>query len=601
MPAIQFGGISSGLDTAAMIDAIMGAEKIGLTRLQNTHAGYGTTKAGYDKLSTSLKDLLAKAKAFTVSGAGSGHSAVSSDATAFSAAADTTATPGQYRISIDRLASATRATSAASIGGAIDDTAALGMMSTLPLAGTVTAGDVAIVVDNAIIHATIGAPATTTLKASLDAIAAAVQAKVRETPADALATVTASIVNNRIQLTTTGTATHTIHFGAGGETSNALSVFGLAGVNSTNFTAATPVVASGSLGVTRSTVALDQAGLSGLASTTTGLIRINGATIAYNSTVDSLGTILSRINASNAGVTATIDRANDRIVLTNKTAGSSAIDIVDVAPPAGVTGNLGAALNLKPGTVTAQTIGQTAQITIDGQTYVSDTNHVTNAITGVSIDLVDQTVGARTLTVGVDRSKVAGSVRDFVTSYNALADLLDAQTAVSVTKGAAAGPLASEYGLRGLSLSLRSLITGIAAGLTGSIRSLGDIGVSTGAIGAAAGSTKRLVLDEVKLNAALDADPSRVADLLGSSGGVMQPLVDRLNGLTGTNGIIDARLSGIASDVTRITEQERNYQDRLDLKQSGLEAKFARLEATLAQLKNQQSALTAQTSSSSTG
>jgi flagellar hook-associated protein 2 len=461
-------------------------------------------------------------------------------------------------------------------------------MSTLPLAGTVTAGQIAVVVDGTIVHATIGAPGSTTLNGALGAVATAIQGQLQAT--DPGATVTASIVNNKVQLEITGgSATHSLRFGAGGETSNALSIFGLAGVSSTTFATGTPVVATGSLGVVRSTVALDAAGLTGLTSTTTGSLKINGVTIAYDSTVDSLGTIMSRINASDAGVVATIDRANDRVVLTNKTAGSKAIDMVDVA------GTLGAALKLAPGTINAQTIGETAQVTVDGQVYVSDTNHVTNAIPGVSLDLVDQTVGTRTLTVDVDRTKVKSAVKDFVASFNALADLLDTQTAMPVTKGATSGPLAREEGLRGLTMSLRSLITRVASGITGSIRSLGDIGISTGSVGSAVGTTDRLILDEDKLSKALDADPTRVADLLGGSGGVIKPLVDRLTSITGTNGLIDSRLKGIASAISRITEQERAYQDRLDLKQSTLEAKFARLEATLAQLQHQQSTLTAQT------
>jgi flagellar hook-associated protein 2 len=606
MSAIQFGGLSSGLDTTAMIDALMGAEKLGLTRLQNTHAGYGTTKTAYDRLSTALRDLNAKAKAFTVSSAGSGRSASSSDPTAFSATASIGATTGQYRISVDRLATTTKATSTASIGGAINDASAAGYMSLLPLAGTVTPGDVAIVVDGSIVHATIGAPTGTTLNQALSAIAAAVQAQVTEpgsVQADPGATVTASIVNNKIQLTMTGgSKVHSLQFGAGGQTSNALSIFGLAGVSTTTFATGTPAVASGSLGVTRSTVALNAAGLTGLTSTTTGLLKINGTTIAYDTTVDSLGTILSRINASNAGVTATIDRANDKIVLSNRVAGSNAIDIADVAPTVGVTGTLAAALNLVPGTTAAQTIGQTAQVTVDGQTYISDTNHVTNAISGVAIDLVDETAGARTLTVDVDRTKITGAVTDFVASFNALADLLDAQTAMPVVKGAASGPLAGESALRGLTLSLRSLVTGIAAGLTGSIRSLADIGVTTGAIGSATGSTSRLSLDADKLNKALNNDPSRVADLLGSSGGgVFAPLVTRLTSMTDPGGLIATRLQGLADATKRITDQERAYQDRLDLKQTGLEAKFARLEATLAKLQQQQSTLTARSNQNSSG
>lgn len=593
MSLIQFGGLASGLDTTAMIDALMGAEKIGLTRLQNTHTAYDATKLSYGKLSTAIKDLLAKSKLFTLSGAGSGRSAVSSDLLAFTASAGAAATTGQYRISVDRLASATRASSTASIGGAIDDTSAAGLMSSLPLSGTVSAGEVALIVDGRFVHANIGAPGATTLNDALGSIATAIETQLQAT--DPGATVAASIVDNKVQLAITGgVATHSLRFGAGGETSNALSIFGLAGVSSTTFASGTPVTAGGSLGVVRSTAVLDAAGLTGLTSTTTGSLKINGVAIAYNTTTDSLGTILSRINASDAGVTATIDRANDRIVLTNKTAGSRAIDMVDV------TGTLGAALKLAPGTVTAQTIGQTAQVTVDGQAYVSDTNHVTNAIPGVALDLVDQTVGTRTLTVDVDRTKVKASIKDFVTSFNALSDLLDSQTALPATKGGASGPLAKEASLRGLALGLRSLVTRVGSGLSGTVRSLSDIGVSTGSIGSAVGATDRLILDEDKLSKALDADPARVAELLGGSGGVMTPLVDRLTSITSANGMIESRLSGIATAVSRLTQQEHDYQDRLDLKQSALEAKFARLESTLAQLQHSQSVLAATTAKSTT-
>lgn len=593
MTAIQFGGLASGLDTTAMIDALMGAQKLGLIRLQNTQAGYGTTKTAYDKLSTALQDFLAKSKAFTVLGAGSGRSATSSDLSAFTASAGTTATTGQYRISVDRLASATRAASMTAVGGAITSGSADAFMSTLPLAGTVTAGDVAIVVDGTIVHATIGAPGSTSLNAALKSIADAIQAKLNVT--EPSATVTASIVGNKVEFSTTSTNVHSLLFGAGGQTSNALSVFGLAGESSSTFTNVADFVGTGSLGVVRSTVAVGAAGLTGLTTTTTGKVQINGVAISYDTAVDSLGTILSRINASTAGVTATIDRANDRIVLTNKTAGSSAIDIEDLVGTDGVQGTLAAALNLFPGTTTAQTIGQTAQITVDGQTYVSDTNHVTNAIDGVAIDLVDQTVGTRTLTVGVDRTKVVSALKDFITSFNALSDLLDAQTAVPLSKGATAGPLAGEAGLRGLTQSLRTLITGVASGMTGAIRSMGDIGVSTGPVGSAAKTTNRLILNEDALGKALDADPSRVADLLGASSGIMAPLVQRLTDITAKDGMIDTRLKGLASATTRIIAQENAYQDRLDQKQATLEAKFARLEATLAQLHNVSASLTAST------
>jgi flagellar hook-associated protein 2 len=589
MPAIQFGGLSSGLQTTQIIDALMGAERLGLTRLQNNHKLFDTRTTAYAKLGTALADLLAKAKAFTVSGAGAGRSAVSSDLAALTATASSGAAAGLYRISIDRLATSTRATSTSAVGAAITDATATGMMATLPLPGSVSAGTVGIVVDGQIVHATIGPAATTSLADTLGAIATAVQAQLQGS--DPGATVTASIVNDRVQLAVSGgSGTHAIHFGSGADTSNALTIFGLAGTNAAAFGTGTPITGSTALGVVRTTGALDAAGLTGLASTTTGSLTINGVAIAYDTTTDSLNTILSRINASNAGVTATVDRADDQIVLTSKTAGSRVIEIADTA------GTLGAALHLGPGTTNAQVIGTTAQITVDGVVHTSDTNHVTTAIQGVAIDLFAEGTGTKTLTVGVDRTAVKTAIKDFVTSFNALADLLDTQTARPTTTGGTAGPLAGEEGLSSLQLSLRSLITRGASGFTGALSSFADLGVTSGPIGSAVGTTDRLQLDEDKLAKAIDLDPTRVGDLLGGMTGIVKPMVDRLTALTGTNGLIDARTKGLASSIRLITEQERAYQDRLDLKQTALEAKFARLEATLSRLQSTSSQLAAQSS-----
>jgi flagellar hook-associated protein 2 len=590
MPAIQFGGLSSGLQTTQIIDALMGAERLGLTRLQNSHKLYDTQKTAYDKLGTMLKDLLARSKSFTQSGAGSGRSAVSSLSSAFTATAGATAITGQYRISVDRLATATKATSTGSVGTAVTDSTATGTLSSLPLAGSVTAGQVGIVVDGTIVHATIGDPTTTSLTDAMTAMTAAMQTQI--SGSDPGATVSASIVANRIEFAISGgSGTHSVRFGTGSDTSNALGIVGLAGLSSTTFASGAPISSTGVLGVVRATAALNAAGLTGLASTTTGSLQVNGVAIAYDTTVDSLNTILSRINASTAGVIASVDRANDRIVLTNKTAGSKVIDLVDAS------GTLGAALQLAPGTTNAQAIGQTAQVTVNDQVFTSDTNHVSNAIAGVTIDLFEQTVGTASLTVDVDRTKVKTAIKDFVTAFNALADLLDTQTALPPSKGAAAGPLNHEDGIRGMALGLRSTMLQAAAGFSGAISSFADLGVTSGAIGSAVGATKRLVFDEAKLDAALDADPTRVADLLSADGGVMKPLVDRLLSLTGTNGLLDSRLKGLASAVTSVTARERAYQDRMDLKQGMLERKFARLESTLALLQQQGSSIAAQTSS----
>ena len=178
MPTIQFGGVSSGLDTESIISSLMAVESLPLTRLQAQASTLASRKTAYGTLGTALTDLLAKIQAFTLTSAGSARTATSSDPTRFTAVANGSAIPGQYRVTVDRLASATRATSTAAVGTAITDATAAGAMTSLPLPGTVTAGHVGLAIDGQIVNVTVGNPATTSLATVIGDIAAAVEAQV---------------------------------------------------------------------------------------------------------------------------------------------------------------------------------------------------------------------------------------------------------------------------------------------------------------------------------------------------------------------------------------------------------------------------------------
>ena len=158
MPTIQFGGVSSGLDTASIISSLIAVESLPLTRLKSQATTLADRKTAYGTLGSALTDLLTKIQAFTLTSAGSARTATSSDATRFTAVADGSAIPGQYRVTVDRLASATRATSTAAVGTAITDTTATGTMSSLPLPGTVTAGQVGLAIDGQIVSVVVGDP-----------------------------------------------------------------------------------------------------------------------------------------------------------------------------------------------------------------------------------------------------------------------------------------------------------------------------------------------------------------------------------------------------------------------------------------------------------
>jgi flagellar hook-associated protein 2 len=479
------------------------------------------------------------------------------------------------------------------------------VLSSLNLPGSVTGGQLSAIVDGTIVHYTVGDPTKTTLTQMMQGVSAAIQGQLQagSTTAapDPTATVSMGVVGNRLQLSISGAGTtHSLWFGAAGDTSNALGIMGLANVSATDATNPT-LTATTNLGVVRLNGSLDASGLSGLTSTKTGVLTINGVDIAYDTTGDSLATLISRINNSGAGVIASMDRTSDKLILTRKDTGAAAMDIEDTS------GTLGAALKLAPGTTNAQTIGQTAQITVDGRTIVSTSNAVTNAIDGVTINLTGQSaVGTTTtLTVGVDQTSVSNAISSFITSFNALGDLLDKLTAqnpgTSGGTAGSAGPLASDTMAQSMFLRLRDTL--FLAVDSSSINSLGSLGLNTGSVGALPGSTNRLQLDSSKLTAALNADANKVASLLDSATGPLANVLTKLQSYedpSSTSTYVQAHTAGLASQISALQRQEANRQEMIDNYQAMIEAQYATMEATLAQLQSQ-SAQIASTLGYSTG
>jgi flagellar hook-associated protein 2 len=585
MASFSFSGAISGLDTASMITALMDAEKLPLTRLQSQRTSLQGTQTAYGTLKGLLLTLQTRAKAFTTDGAGARRLATSSNAPVLTATAAVATTTGSYTVTVDHLATATKATSAAPMGTAVTTADLDTFLSSLALPGSVSAGTLGMVVDGRVVRATIGDPTTTTLRQATDAIAAALQAQIQTNEGSgSTATVTASIVGNKLQFALSGTSTtHALSFGVGGDTSNAAGVFGLAGTGSVSLDASTPMTARSVLGVARTTGALDLAGLTGLTSGA-GTLTINGTAVAYDTAVDSLSAVISRINTSPTGVVASLDRGNDRIILTSRSGGAAPIGIED-------TGTLAAALQLRPGTTDAQVLGSQAEVTVDGRTYLSDTNRSSTAIDGVTLNLL--ALGTSTVTVAPDNSATSSAISGLVSAFNTLADQLDTLTVNDPKK--TRGALAGETGVRDMSLSFRLLLTGRTA--SGSIGSLADIGITTGVLGSSLGTTSRLVFDEAKLTAALEKDPSAVATLLNGATGAIAPLAEAIDGWTKSNGRISTAVNAVGSNIKTMTGREEQMNARLATRQAALEKQFASLEKRLAELQVSSNATTAQINS----
>jgi flagellar hook-associated protein 2 len=141
---------------------------------------------------------------------------------------------------------------------------------------------------------------------------------------------------------------------------------------------------------------------------------------------------------------------------------------------------------------------------------------------------------------------------------------------------------------------------------SGSTNSLGAIGVNTGAVGSAVGTTSRLQLDTTKLTTALTNDPNAVSNLLDSTTGPFGALLTQLQGYedpSNSSAYVQSNETSLASEISDLQTREANEQEIINNYQTMIEAQFTAMETTLATLQSQSAQIAAEmgetTSSSS--
>lgn len=342
--------------------------------------------------------------------------------------------------------------------------------------------------------------------------------------------VTASITNDpqgRANILTVTSSQGNISFGNGGDTSNFLSATGL-------LTSATGATRASVGPLARLSLAkpMDQAGFNGGAPAAGAhTLTINGTVIAYDASTDSLSDLISRINASDAGVSAKYDSVTDTVSLQNAKSGSLSITVADD----GAGGDLGAKLGLTTGTFTQ---GDNAEYSIDGGPAQSSASN-TVSYNGVSLTLSALTAGTpATVTAAQDSGSAASAVKAFVTEFNNVLAIIDKATKADGSKtNNTSGPLSGDATLRQLKSDLRSIVTSMGVNISGTYTTLSQIGISFGAVGAALGTTNTLQFDEAKFKTALTDDPAGTQSLLSAltlSASFDAGGTSSISGMTGT-------------------------------------------------------------------
>ncbi len=295
----------------------------------------------------------------------------------------------------------------------------------------------------------------------------------------------------------------------------------------------------------------------------TGTVTLSVGGNAFSLNIDagdgSLASIRDAINAApdNTGISAAIlnEDAGSRLVLTSRDTGAA--NTIGVS----ASGGDGGLTALAP--LTQLRAASDASLTVDTFAFSSPSNNVEGVIEGLTLNLDKASPGTvETLAVSENRAAAVGRVRDFVDKLNTFNEAASRAASYNA-ETREAGPLLGDATLRGIDSRIQQITGSQVRSAQSAFNSLPALGITTNEAG-------KLVLDEGRLNQALEAEPGALTRVLAGDDGVATALGGYLDGVLGFDSLIASREEGLKNSLDGIGEQRV----ALDRRIAGIEARF---------------------------
>jgi flagellar hook-associated protein 2 len=545
---VSFGGLESGLNTSAIINAEMQVYEQPLDALETQQSTLNTQISDYQAINSQLLTLQQSADALADPAAfDEAYSASSSNSAVATGTVSSGSAAGSVTLAVDQLATGSTQISQGTVASTDDVVAsgnvlvgsggsALGLASFSAGSG-LSAGAHAISVTQASAGATVSAAtplaASTTISSANDEI----DVDVDGTPQSV--TITAGTY-------TPAQLAQAIGAGSGGALSASVTSAGLLSIATTQQgTTASLQVTGGSalstLGLSSGSTVYGTDGqidvdgttttvsdIAGSGTTQVSLASGNGGTVtasisgglsvgtmtAQNVSVGdgSLASVVAGINQADAGVTATALQVGTHeyaLEVTSDGTGTAGAATVDTQAFAG--SSLGA--------LQTTTAAQDAIVSIGGTggfQVTSATNTVTGLLPGVSVNLAQVSSTPVTITVAPDGSQVVSQVSALVSAANQVLSTISTDTAYDQQTNTAA-PLNGQTSLNELAQRVLSIV-GIAVGGSGS----GSDGTAGESAGLAITSSGTITFNQSAFEAAYDKNPTAVQAMF-TEGGTFSP------------------------------------------------------------------------------
>lgn len=551
MAGIQLSGLASGLDWKSLVSQLIEVQRTPQTQMRKEQTANTSKSSALADVKNLLTNFQTSLSALSSEGGFQQRKTTLSGAsTGWSAEAESGTPVGSYEFNVIQTAANAKRLGGSDVSSGIsatNDVSGL-LVSALRTNQTVTAGEFTVN------GAKVAVATTDTLQEVFDKISTATSGAV-----------TASYDATSDAVTLTGAGTITL--GSAADTSNFLG-------NMKLFNNGTGTVSSsGQLGATKLTVPIAQAGLKTAVtgdSGGNGTFKINGKEISYNVNTDSIQTVLGRINASDAGVSASYDSSLDRFVLTNKTAGDVGIFVEESG-----TGFL-AATGLNTASSTLQS-GRNAVFTINGGGNITSTSNTLDAtshgITGLTVTAGN--TGAQTVNVASDTSNIRTKLDDMIAKYNSVQTAIDNYTKVTVNGSkVTSGVLAGNRDIAELSSKLRAMVFSASGDTSSSVQRLADMGIDFSSTGSGLA-----IRSATALTSKLADEPGDVeAFFTDATTGLAAKLKDFIDDQTATTGFIATQTDNLTKRNTAIDKQIEEMERQLEIQKTMMESSFTKME-----------------------
>jgi flagellar hook-associated protein 2 len=409
---------------------------------------------------------------------------------------------------------------------------------------------------------------------------------------------------DRFTLNRTNGSNAAVSLGSGSDTGNLLQVLRLTDATATRDGSGNTVITSSvHLGTVKTNEYLTSSNSNFANAIQTGSFTINGKSVNLAST-DTLKTLISKINSSDAGVTASYDVTTDRFLLTSKNTGANSITFGE-----DTTGFLKAVRLTSDGAGTkigGESIGQNAIFRMEGinggQDITRTSNSVSDLIQGVTLNLnselhtSDTDYKAVTLGVSANTSTASNAISDLVSKFNSVVSSIKIKSSPATytngKKTGEAGPLNSDIIFTDIRSTLMNNVTSTISGLTGNYKSLTDIGITLN-------SSNELSVDSSKLSTALSTDMNSVMELFtNTTSGLSVKLDSYVDGLADSKtGSLKKTMNDLTSYNDNLNIQISNFEERLSKMEERLTKQYAGIEEAYSKMNSQTSQLSSLLSS----